>query len=274
MKDVNVDLLKRNLAPILPEAWKLIDAEAARVLRLQLSGRKIVDFRGPFGWKYAGVNTGRLELLESPGLSVVLGIRTVQPLVEVRIPIHLSIMDLDSVARGAEDPDLSSVVRAAEKIAVVEDTAIYSGLARAGIKGIFDASPHAPMPVANARELPDAIIKAKETLRTAGISGPYVLVLGPKLHDDVFATTEDGYPLAKRIEQRLVDKPIVRAEAISGGALLSLRGGDYELTVGQDLSIGYAYHSKEEVELYLTESFTFRVLEETAAVRLTQGNGA
>jgi uncharacterized linocin/CFP29 family protein len=50
--------------------------------------------------------------------------------------------------------------------------------------------------------------------------------------------------------------------------VLSLRGGDYELTVGQDLSVGYAYHDKHEVELYLTESFTFRVLEPAAAVRL------
>jgi uncharacterized linocin/CFP29 family protein len=73
----------------------------------------------------------------------------------------------------------------------------------------------------------------------------------------------------KRIQQ-LVDKPIVRAEAISGAAVLSMRGGDYELTIGQDLSLGYAYHTKEEVELYLTESFTFRVLETAAAVRINR----
>ena len=50
--------------------------------------------------------------------------------------------------------------------------------------------------------------------------------------------------------------------------LLSIRGGDYELTVGQDLSIGYAIHDRTDVELYLTESFTFRVLEEKAAIFL------
>jgi uncharacterized linocin/CFP29 family protein len=38
--------------------------------------------------------------------------------------------------------------------------------------------------------------------------------------------------------------------------------------VGQDLAIGYAYHEKHSVELYLTESFTFQVLEPTAAVHL------
>jgi uncharacterized linocin/CFP29 family protein len=267
-----VDLLKRNLAPILPDAWKLIDQEATRVLRLHLAGRKVVDFDGPHGWKKSAVNTGRLDILpDGPDPDINLGIRRVQPLVEVRIPIKLKIMELDMVARGAEDPDLSPVVKAAEKIAFVEDNAIFNGLATAKINGILSTSEHAPIKIGDVTTgLPKAIIDAKEVLRKAGINGPYVLVLGPKLHDAVFAATEDGYPLAKRIEQRLVDKPIIRAEALgNGGALLSIRGGDYELTVGQDLSIGYAYHTKGEVELYLAESFTFRVLEPKAAVALT-----
>lgn len=270
-----MDLLKRNISPILPEAWELIDEEAKRVLKLRLSGRKLVDFCGPYGWEYAGVNTGRLELLPAGtgATQVPMGLREVQPLVEVRIPITLSIMELDTVGRGGDNPDLDPVVEAAEKIALLEDTAIFNGLASARIKGMFETIPHPALPVRDVlNDLPEAIIRAKEVLRNAGVNGPYALVLGTQLHDEVFAATEDGYPLAKHIEeQRLVDKPIVRAEAITGGAVLSLRGGDYELAVGQDLSIGYAYHTKEEVELYLTESFTFRVLEPTAAVRITSG---
>jgi uncharacterized linocin/CFP29 family protein len=268
-----VDLLKRNLAPILPDAWKLIDQEATRVLKLHLAGRKVVDFQGPHGWAYAAVNTGRLALLgekASPSLGVAMGIREVQPLVEVRVPIQLATMELDTVARGAEDPDLTPVVRAAEQIALCEDTAIFGGLARAGIKGILESSPHSTIPLpTEVLELPKAIVSAKETLRRAGVSGPYVLLLGSALHDQVFAASEEGYPLVKRIQQ-LVDKPIVRAEAITGAAVLSMRGGDYELTVGQDLSLGYAYHTKDQVELYLTESFTFRVLETAAAVRINR----
>jgi len=262
-----VDLLKRNLAPILPEVWKLIDQEASRTLKLHLAGRKIVDFQGPHGWGLAAVNTGRLELLEGSGSpDVAMGLREVQPLVEVRVPIKLSIMELDTVARGASNPDLAPVILAAAQTARIEDTAIFGGLARGRIKGMLASSPHASIKLGDIGELPRVVVDAKEVLRRAGVSGPYVLVLGTSLHDQVFATIEEGYPLAKRI-QPLVDKPIVRAEAIQGGAVASMRGGDYELTVGQDLSIGYAYHTKTEVELYLTESFTFRVLEPTAAVR-------
>ena len=62
--------------------------------------------------------------------------------------------------------------------------------------------------------------------------------------------------------------PSRSAPAIEGGVLLSLRGGDYELHVGQDLSVGYAAHDRQVVELYITESFTFRTLEPAAAVAL------
>jgi len=265
-----MDLLKRKLAPVLPEAWKLIDDEAARVLRLHLAGRKLVDFQGPHGWKFAAVNTGRLDLLErGADPDVNIGVRRVQPLIEVRLPIHLSIMELDSVARGAENPELTAVVTAAEKAARVEDDAIFNGLPSAHIAGIIPSSPHAPLAMpSDPNQLPREIMRAREVLRRAGVNGPYALALGADAYEKVFAAADEGYPLAKRIEQRLVDHPIVRASAVKGGVLMSLRGGDYELVVGQDLSIGYAYHEKHQVELYLTESFTFRVLEPAAAIAL------
>jgi uncharacterized linocin/CFP29 family protein len=267
---VSVDLLKRELAPVLPEAFAAVDAEAARVLKLNLAGRKIVDFRGPHGWQLAAVNTGRLQILpDGPDPDLNIGIRSVQPLVELRVPIRLPIMDLDTVARGASNPDLGPVVRAAEKVAHAEDAAIFNGFAPAGIVGIIPASPHPPHPLpADVTALPRTILAARETLRQAGVSGPYALVLDAERYAQVLAAAEDGYPLAKRITQQVLDGPLVRAAAIEGGVLLSLRGGDYELTVGQDLSIGYAHHDKHMVELYLTESFTFRVLEPAAAVAL------
>jgi uncharacterized linocin/CFP29 family protein len=50
--------------------------------------------------------------------------------------------------------------------------------------------------------------------------------------------------------------------------VLSLRGGDAELVVGQDWSIGYLDHDARDVRLYLQETFTFRVLTPEAAVPL------
>ena len=264
-----MNLLKRELAPILPDAWTRIDAEAARVLRVHLAGRKLVDFRGPFGWAFAAVNTGRLNLdVADPIAGVNAGLRIVQPLMELRTPLLLDILELDAAARGGDNPNLLPIVHAAKLMAKAEDTAIFLGYPAAGISGIIPASPHAPILVKDATHLPLCVVEAIGKLRAGGVGGPYGLTLGTPLYEALTAATEEGYPVLNRVERVLVGGRIVHAPAMEGGVLLSIRGGDYELTVGQDLSIGYAHHTKVRVELYLTESFTFRILEPAAAVVL------
>jgi uncharacterized linocin/CFP29 family protein len=50
--------------------------------------------------------------------------------------------------------------------------------------------------------------------------------------------------------------------------VVSQRGGDFELTVGEDFSIGYRTSDSTSVTLYLEESLTFRVNTPEAAVHL------
>ena len=69
--------------------------------------------------------------------------------------------------------------------------------------------------------------------------------------------------------QEILGGPIVWAPAVKGGAVLSLRGGDFLFDSGQDLSIGYLSHDTEAVELYLEESFSFLVATPDAAVPLS-----
>ena len=117
-----MDLLKRELAPIPDEAWKQIDDEARRVLKLHLAGRKLVDFSGPHGWKLGGVNTGRLRHIEAaPVEHVGHAIRDVRPLVELRSAIELATLELDYAARGADDLDLDPVIATAERSARAEE---------------------------------------------------------------------------------------------------------------------------------------------------------
>ena len=58
------------------------------------------------------------------------------------------------------------------------------------------------------------------------------------------------------------------APAIDGAFLLSARGGDYALCLGQDLSIGYLSHDTAKVELYFQESLTFLVYTTEAIVAI------
>jgi len=267
-----VDLLKRNHAPITPEAWKQIDDEAKRVLQLNLAGRKLVDFDGPHGWQYSAVNTGHLTIRTDSGLGVPWGVRGVVPLIEIRVPFELPMMELDNVSRGAL-LDLPAVVSAAEKAAHAEDTAIFNGFKAGGIEGIIPSSPYPAITIPDDyADYPSIVVDGVETLRRGGINGPYALALGPGCYAGLAQAAEDGYPIRERVEHFL-DGPMVLAPKVDGAVLLSHRGGDFQLSVGQDLSIGYAGHDKEKVYLYLTESFAFRVLERGAAVYLKPKRG-
>ncbi|MCU1465395.1 MAG: bacteriocin [Actinomycetia bacterium] len=55
---------------------------------------------------------------------------------------------------------------------------------------------------------------------------------------------------------------------MSGGVVLSQRGGDFVLECGQDVAIGYSGHDRGAVNLYLEESYSFRVLEPDAVIAL------
>jgi uncharacterized linocin/CFP29 family protein len=70
------------------------------------------------------------------------------------------------------------------------------------------------------------------------------------------------------VVRKLVDGPLVWAPAVNGAVVLSARGGDFELTVGRDLSIGYHGHTETLVRFYVVESMAFRVLTPEAAVAL------
>ncbi|MGQ9589074.1 MAG: family 1 encapsulin nanocompartment shell protein [Planctomycetota bacterium] len=264
-----MDLLKRELAPILPAAWAAIDEEARRVLTANLAARKVVDVEGPLGWEFAAVNLGRLDLFkEEPIPEVHVGKRAVQPLIEFRIPIRLPIMELDYVVRGAKDPELEPVRAAALKAAQMEDRAIFHGYSEGGIVGIAEASPHKPLPKPKGgSEILAAALEGAEVLRAAGVEGPYALVLSVPAYAELQAASAPGFPVARRLEEALGTAP-VSAPRLEGALLVSARGGDFVLTLGQDLAVGYAHQDKHTVELYLTESFTFRVVEPAAAVRI------
>jgi uncharacterized linocin/CFP29 family protein len=48
-----------------------------------------------------------------------------------------------------------------------------------------------------------------------------------------------------------VDGDIIWAPAIDRAFVLSTRGGDFDLQLGTDVSIGYLSHDADKVELYL-----------------------
>lgn len=266
-----MDDLRRELAPISDAAWGEIADEARRTLETCLAARKLVGFVGPLGWAASAVGTGRVDRLEQqPGEGSELRLRETLPLVELRCVFELSRQELDAVDRGAKDAELQPLVTAARNLARAEDLVVFQGLPEAGIRGITSHSAHDPIEISpDYVQYPHRIASATERLRTQGVGGPYALALGSRCYTGLAETTgPGGYPVIQHV-RRLVDGPVAWAPALDGVAVLSLRGGDFELTVGRDVSIGYLDHAPTTVRLYLEESLTFRLLTPEAAVALT-----
>lgn len=264
-----MDILKRTLAPITLEAWQEIDRQAKLVLTAYLSARKFVDVTGPQGWDYAAVPLGRLDVPKGQKKEEVqYGIHAVLPLVECRAPFVLDVWELDNIIRGAKDIELKSLEEASRKIALFEENAIFNGFGAGRIVGMKDACRHKPIAFTkNPAGFLEAVSQGVGTLIGASVGGPYALVVNPDLWQ-LIASYAEGFPLQQHV-QGILEGPIVYSHSSKGGYLVSTRGQDLELVIGQDFAVGYQSHTSTEVTLFVTESFTFRVIEPAAYVPLT-----
>jgi uncharacterized linocin/CFP29 family protein len=262
--------LLRELAPLTGGEWKAIDEEARRTLKINLAARRLVDFCGPLGWQASSINLGRVE---DVGTEIRSGVevrrRRVRPLIELRAPFELSRAELDIISRGGGDSDLRPVTEAARTIAIAENQAVFNGFEPGRITGILEATLESALTLTDDYvRYPEVVAEALGKLRNLGVDGPYGIALGPRCYIGLTETTTGGGYRVYDHVKRLLNGPLVWTPGIDGAIVISMRGGDFELTVGEDFSIGYLSHTASTVRLYLQESLTFRVLTAEAAVAL------
>ena len=261
--------LHRELAPISDAAWAQIEEEVTRTFKRYVAGRRAVDVEGPASTGLSAVTTGHLRPIPASREGILARQREVKALVELRVPFELNRTDIDDVERGANDSDWQPAKDAAKQIAFAEDGAIFEGYSAAGIVGLREgtSNPKMSLPV-DVRQYPDAIAQGLSQLRLVGVNGPYSVLLGAEAYTALAETSDQGYPVLEHVK-RLVDGKIIWAPAIEGAFAVTTRGGDFELHLGQDLSIGYLSHTDSTVRLYLQETFTFLLLTSEASVALS-----
>jgi len=265
--------LHRELAPVSEAAWASIEDEARRTFTLHLAGRRVADVHSHDDATIAAVGTGHLGESPPPADGVLARLRTAQPIIELSVPFTVSRRAIDDVERGARDPDWQPVKDAARTMARAEDRIVFDGYPAGGITGMRQASslPALTLPQ-DVRRYPDVISAAQASLRLAGVGGTYALLLSADAYSEVSETSDHGYPVREHLA-RLVDGPIIWAPAIEGAILASTRGGDFDLQLAQDLSIGYQAHDADSVHLYFMQALTFLVHTPEASVALARQEG-
>jgi uncharacterized linocin/CFP29 family protein len=104
----------------------------------------------------------------------------------------------------------------------------------------------------------DAVSEGQTKMMKDGVEGPANLVVSAPLWKFLARSTPGG-TLRSIIETQISGK-VILSEFVQDALLVASRGGDLELTVGQDFAVGYHSHTSNEISLFVTESFTFRVV--------------
>ena len=263
--------LHRELAPISDAAWDEIEEEARRTFTRHVAGRRVVDVVGPAGPTLSAVGTGHVAAVDAPadgrarrqppGPAGHRAAGAVHRHPAGRRRRRARRRRTPTGSRSRTPPSRSRSPRTGRSSTAPPRPGSSASRPAARI-------PPCRCP-ATSGDLPDTVAQALSALRLAGVDGPYSLLLSADLYTAVAETTDHGYPIRDHLARLLHDGEIIWAPALDGALLVSTRGGDYELHLGQDLSIGYLSHDAERVELYLQESLTFLALTAESSVVLT-----
>ena len=215
--------------------------EAKRSLKHYLAARRLIDFDGPHGWEHSAVDLGRVTPVaraRSKAFPRCGGASSRSS--SSRAPFFVPRSELAAADRGADDVDLDPVIAAGRAAALAEDGLVFDGYEAADITGIIPSSPHPAVTIGDDyARYPEHVARAVAVLRAADIDGPYAVAFGDRCFTGVTETTEHGgYPVFHHLRE-ILGGPVVWGPAVDGAVVLSQRGGDFEITIGEDFSIGY-----------------------------------
>ena len=265
--------LLREQAPITEAGWELLDAEARERLTPALAARKLVDFAGPARLGALGdqprADRGRLPSTPAGRRQRAAAARAAAG--RAAGAVHGRPLGARGrrPRRGGRRPWTRST-RPPQQIAGAENAAVFHGWSAAGIAGIIEASTHDRSPLGeDCERYPRHVAKAVDALRARASTGRTASRSAPTR---TRACSRPASTAAIRCSSTCARSSAARSSGrrrVQGGAVLSLRGGDFLFESGQDLSVGYESHDADAVQLYLEESFSFRVATPEAAVALT-----
>lgn len=263
-----MDILKRNRAPFDPAIWQVLESEAMAVFARHLTSRKVADYVGGNGLEFASVNTGKVNASKEKLAGVSVGVRESLPVLELKVPFVIKESEIELISRGASAFDNATIVKAAKDLCDAENALVFDGYKKEGIDGIVGALENSIKMKGD--DILPGVAEAVKTLKNNQVDGAYALLIQPQYYAKLFSLAgNNGYPVTKKLNEILGGGAVLPTPAIKNGALVvSLRGGDFEILGGVDISLGYNKEVDGGYELFLFETLTFRVNTPEAVVAL------
>jgi uncharacterized linocin/CFP29 family protein len=258
-----MEWLRRSAPSLSDKVWSAIDEAAASMFKQTVVARRIVDFDGPKGWGHVATQLGTFKPATPPkGTGKVRhSIPDVKLLTELRADFSLPWTAVDIFERVGPPLDSAAIEEAAREMALAEDRLIFFG--NTSNRGLL-TSHESPRVALSDWSLPGRVVtdllSAVQKLDELGVKGPYEAVLSPAHYYSYLKQTGEGgaYPAAKQLG--VVIEKVHNSPVLDGAVLFSTRGGDFLLTVGGDLTVGYRAHDDTSVHLFCVETIAAQLL--------------
>lgn len=233
--------LHREDAPFSEAVWERIDEVVVAAARSQLSLRRILPVRGPFGLELRDIPSTAQAAEEIEGVAVQSS--TANPVVLLSAGFELPARDIAAYEAQPTSLDLGPAAEAAVAVARQEEQVLLQGVKSLGVKGLTNAAGVASLSLSDWGKVGAAatnIISAVTALDGAGFPGPYALALAPDRYNALFRLYPQGSATELEHLKQIVTGGIVKAVSLKSGGLLVAVGEQFaSIVLGQDLYTGF-----------------------------------
>ena len=251
--------LHRDDAPFGDDVWEKIDHAVIGAAKSQLSGRRILPTKGPFGLGLKAIPFGDTS---SEGKGIIDGVSMsascVIPLAMIQSEFSLPIRDVAAFEEGGVPLDLGPATKAALLLARQEDELIFNGAQALKSVGLLNTPGVRSVKLKAWNETGAAvedIIGAATELDNAGFHGPYALALTPKSYNTLFRRYPQGNMTELEHIRQIVTDGVVKAPGIPGGGVLVDTSGPYaDIVLGQDMMTGFVGPDSGRYEFAISET--------------------
>lgn len=258
---MSIDALGRTGAPVSEHVWEALEKTMVGAATSQLTGRRLLDVRGPYG---LGLKSVALPDEDAGDGLIVSG---ALPLALIQRSFTLSARDLAAYEHESTSLDLAALAEAAIAVARREDEVVFAGTQRTPGLTTIEGVASVPLPAWDALgSAVGTVIAAATRLDENGFHGPYALAVSPARYNLLLRRLETGVVSELDTIREIATDGVFKAPILDDAGVLLAVGAQFaHIVVGQDMSLGFVGPTADgRFEFTISESLAVRVLEHGA----------
>jgi uncharacterized linocin/CFP29 family protein len=268
-----LDFLQRDQAPLGDDEWGTLDDIVVRTAQSTLVGRRVLTVVGPFGPGaqalqndvIVGSEVGKVDLMGSEDDEAI-GIEQRQflPLPVIYKDFWVHWRDLAAARRYGVGLDPGKAAAAAAAAAQAEDRLIFHGHPSLDLPGLTTVEGRQVLPLSDWSEMGRAfadVVAGVQRLIDAGFTGPYALVVSPRLYAHLNRIFDNTGVLEFEQVEKLARRGVYPTAILREPSALLLDSGaqNMDRAVGVDLSTAYVESNNLNHRFRVLETLVLRI---------------